>query len=80
MTSEVDDSKYLLGNLRKKQTNKSRLLLLSNLSNEQSVPVILWKEHENAIAELRNARQAMGKIPLNWDHNSFIISNHDNDK
>ena len=27
----------------------SRLLLLSSLSIEQSVPVILWKEHENAI-------------------------------
>ena len=39
------------------------------LSNEQSVPVILWKEHENAIAELCSARQAVGKIPLNWDHN-----------
>ena len=79
MTSEVDDSKYLLGNLRKKN-NKLRLLLLSNLSNEQSVPVILWKEHENAIAELRSVRQAVGKIALNWDHNLFIISNHNNDK
>ena len=67
MTNENNDSKYLLGNL-------------SNLSNEQSVPVILWKEHENAIAELRSVRQAVGKIALNWDHNLFIISNHNNDK
>ena len=67
MTSENNDSKYLLGNL-------------SNLSNEQSVPVILWKEHENAIAELRSVRQAVGKIALNWDHNLFTISNHNNDK
>ena len=28
----------------------SRLLLLSNLSYEQDVPVLLWKEYENAIA------------------------------
>ena len=67
MTSENNDSKYLLGNL-------------SNLSNKQSVPVILWKEHENAIAELRSVRQAVGKIALNWDHNLFIIRNHNNDK
>ena len=42
----------------------SRLLLLVNLSNEQSVPVILWKEHENTIAELQSMSQAMGKILL----------------
>ena len=68
MTSENNDSKYLLGNL-------------SNLSNEQSVPVILWKEHENAIAELRSVRQAVGKkIPLNWDHNLLKINNPNSDK
>ena len=66
--------------VKNKQTNKSRLLLLSNLSNEQSVAVIFWKEHENPIAELRSVRQAAEKIPLNWDHNLFIISNHNNDK
>ena len=80
MTSENNDLKYLLGNLRKKK-NKLRLLLLSKLSNGQSVPVILWKEHENAIAELRSVRQAVGKkIPLNWDHNLLKINNPNSDK
>ena len=42
----------------------SRLLLLVNLSNEHSVPVILWKEHDSTIAELQSMSQAVGKILL----------------